>query len=253
MIYDVQKASMWKRMSAWLLDLILLAVLAVGIGALLSWVTGYDGYNEKLLACYTRYESEYGIAFDVSQEQWEAMSEAEQKQYNDAYQALLQDEEAMHAYNMVVNLMLMIVSVSILIAYAVMELVVPLILKNGQSLGKKVFGLGLMRSDGVQITPFMLFVRTILGKYTIETMIPVLVALMVFFGTIGVIGPTIVFVLLVVQLVLLGVTRNHTAIHDFLSHTVVVDLSSQMIFRTPEDLIAYKQKIAAEKAAKQEY
>ena len=84
-------------------------------------------------------------------------------------------------------------------------------------------------------------------------MIPVLVALMIFLGTIGLIGPTIVFILLLIQVIMLMATRYNTAIHDFISHTVVVDLSSQLIFDTPEDLLAYKQKIAAEKAAQQDY
>ena len=39
MIYDVQKASMLKRISAWLLDIILLLVLTVGLGALISLVS----------------------------------------------------------------------------------------------------------------------------------------------------------------------------------------------------------------------
>lgn len=253
MIYDVQKASMWKRISAWLLDIILLAVLAVGLGALISYVTGYDSYNQQLLASYDKYETQYGVEFEVTQEQWEAMTQEQQDRYNEAYEALVADQEAMYAYNMVINLMLVSVSVSVLIAYLVLEFAVPLLLKNGQTLGKKVFSLALMRSDGVRITPFMLFVRTVLGKYTIETMIPVLVALIIFFGTIGLIGPTIVLILLVIQLILLAVSRNNTAIHDFIAHTVVVDLSSQLIFDTPEDLVAYKQKIAAEKAAKQNY
>ena len=253
MIYDVQKASMLKRVSAWLLDSILLLVLTVGLGALISLVTGYDGYNEQLLAGYDRYETQYGVEFDVDPQQWEAMSEADQQRYTEAYEALLADRKVMHAYNMVVNLMLVSVSVSFLIAYLVLEFAVPLALKNGQTLGKKVFSLALMRSDGVRITPFMLFVRTVLGKYTIETMIPVLVALMIFLGTIGLIGPTIVFILLVIQVIMLMVTRYNTAIHDFISHTVVVDVNSQLIFDTPEDLVAYKQKIAAEKAARQDY
>ena len=253
MIYDVQKASMWKRMSAWLLDVILLAVLAVGLGALISMLTGYDNYNQQLLDCYDRYESLYSVEFDVNQEQWDAMSEEAQQRYTQAYEAMVADEEVMRVYNMVISLMLVSVSVSFLVAYLALEFAVPLVLKNGQTLGKKVFSLGLMRSDGVRVTPFMLFVRTVLGKYTIETMIPALIVLMIFFGTVGVVGPAIVLVLLVVQLIMLAVTRHNTAIHDFISHTVVVDLSSQMIFDTPEDLIAYKQKIAAEKAAKQTY
>ena len=253
MIYDVQKASVLKRVSAWMLDFILLLVLTVGLGALVSFVTGYDSYNQQLLSGYHRYESQYGVEFEVDQQQWETMTEAEQQRYTEAYEALLADEEVMYAYNMVINLMLVSVSVSFLGAYLVLEYAVPLMLKNGQTLGKKVFALALMRSDGIRITPFMLFVRTVLGKYTIETMIPVLIGLMVILGAIGLIGPTIVFILLITQVVMLIATRHNILIHDFISHTVVVDLSSQMIFDTPEQLVAYKQRVAAEKTAQQDY
>ena len=40
---------------------------------------------------------------------------------------------------------------------------------------------------------------------------------------------------------------------DKLANTVTVDVASQMIFKTHDDMIAYKQKVAAEKAANQVY
>jgi len=49
------------------------------------------------------------------------------------------------------------------------------------------------------------------------------------------------------------VTRNNSAIHDLLAGTVVVDMSSQTIFRSTEELIAYKKRVAAERAARQVY
>ena len=61
-------------------------------------------------------------------------------------------------------------------------LFVPLKLGNGQTIGKKVFGIGVMRVDGVQLTTIQLFIRTILGKFTLETMIPVYIVLMIFFN-----------------------------------------------------------------------
>ena len=45
---DLQKASMLKRISAFILDVILLAVAITGFAFFLSAVTGYDSYNEKL-------------------------------------------------------------------------------------------------------------------------------------------------------------------------------------------------------------
>ena len=44
MIYDVQKANVLKRASGFLLDIILIAVLAVGFMALLSLICDYDGH-----------------------------------------------------------------------------------------------------------------------------------------------------------------------------------------------------------------
>jgi len=42
MIYDLQRANMWKRISAYLLDAILLGMVVVGFAFLLSGVLGYD-------------------------------------------------------------------------------------------------------------------------------------------------------------------------------------------------------------------
>ena len=77
--------------------------------------------------------------------------------------------------------------------------------------------------------------------------------LMIFLGTIGIVGPAVILGLLVTQLVLLCVTHTNSVIHDILSDTVTVDLASQMIFNSPEELLAYKTKLAAEKAARQGY
>ena len=67
-IYDLQKASMWKRISAFLFDFIMIAIVAVGIILLLSSVLGYDTYTDKLETFYEKYETEYGVDFDISAE-----------------------------------------------------------------------------------------------------------------------------------------------------------------------------------------
>ena len=103
MATDLQKASIWKRTAAWLFDGILLGILAVACGVLVSWLLGYDAHSERLEAAYTRYEQEYGIVFDISLEEYEAMSEGARMSYDLAYDALIADEEAMYAYNMMLS------------------------------------------------------------------------------------------------------------------------------------------------------
>jgi uncharacterized RDD family membrane protein YckC len=215
----------------------------------LSSVTNYDRYVDTLEACYEKYETEYNIDF----EDYTDLSEEEQARYDAANAALQKDAEVLKAYNIVVNLSLTILSLSILFSYLVLEFAVPMVLGNGQSAGKKVFGIALMRVDGVKIAPLALFVRTVLGKYTVETMIPVLIFMMMLMGTIGVIGPAILLALLLVQMILVTTSKTNSAIHDQMAATVAVDLASQMIFNTPEDLMEYKKRIHAENVKRETY
>ena len=60
-VFDLQKANMLKRISAAMLDGILLGILAVGFGFLLSLATGYDAGYTHLKSFYSRYETEYHI------------------------------------------------------------------------------------------------------------------------------------------------------------------------------------------------
>ena len=253
MVYDLQKGSVWKRIAAWLFDGILTGILAVGFGLLLSMLLGYNQYNETLDAAYAGYEESYGISFDISQDAYQAMTEENRNNYDAAYAALIADEKAMYAYNMVINLTMVITSIGILLAVVLWELLVPMWLGNGQTLGKKIFSLCLVRNDGVQLNNMQLFARTVLGKFTIETMVPVYLLLMLYWGTAGLAGTVILLGLLAAQLLCVAISRNNCAIHDLIAGTVVADISSQMIFRTTEDLIAYKKKIAAEQAARQPY
>ena len=84
-------------------------------------------------------------------------------------------------------------------------------------------------------------------------MIPVLIIMMIFWGSIGIVGPIVLGLIGLLQIVLLIVSRTNSVIHDYLANTVTVDMSSQLIFRTTEELIAYQKRVAAEKAAKQVY
>ncbi len=250
---ELQKASLWKRIAAGIFDLILIAVLATGFGWLLSTVLNYDGYNDTLEAAYARYESQYGVTFQITQEEYLALEDSQKQNYDAAYEALTADQEAMHAYSMAVNLMLVITTASILLAILCMCFVVPLILGNGQTVGKKIFALCLMRTDGVKVNNLQLFARVILGQFAVETMIPVYVAFMVFWGTVDIFGLLLVAVLLIAQCVCMATTKTNSLLHDLMAGTVVVDFGSQRIFRTTEDLIAHKKQVAADRAARQPY
>ena len=245
-MYDLQKPNIWKRISAYLFDLILLCIAIVGFALLISNILGYDTYTTSLEEIMTSYETKYNVDLDISSEDFNKLSPEDRAIYEMADEEFSKDAEANYLYSMIINFTFIIVVFSILLGYLLFEFFVPLIFKNGQTLGKKVFGVGVMREDGVKLTPMLLFIRTILGKYTVETMIPVLLVIMIIFGVTDIVGIIVIAGIFVAQLSFIFTSRARTALHDVISRTVTVDLSSQMIFDTPEALLAYKKKIHEE-------
>ena len=250
---ELQKASISKRIAAAILDFILLVMLVTGAATLFSNILGYDTNIAIMEAREKHYETEYGIVFRISEEELNALTEEQRQNYNAAFEALRVDKEYIHALYLQLNLILLITTFSILLGVLVVEFIIPLCLKNGQTLGKKVFALGLVREDGVQLTTFQLFIRAILGKFTIETMIPVYIVIMLFFNTANIITLVILAALLLGQIISLIVTKTNAAIHDLLARTVVIDLPSQRIFKSSEELLAYTKKIHAERANRSDY
>ena len=250
---DIQRANMWKRISAAFLDLILLVILITGLVLLLSYVFDYNHYAATQNAIASHYQEAYGVQFDINQDQYDLLSPEQQAVYRQASDAILADPEFNYAANMVINLALTITGLSFFTAFLILEFFVPLALGHGQTIGKKIFGLGLMRTDGVKLTPFALFVRSMLGKCTIESLLPAMMFLSMFFSLIGSFAPTVIFGILAIQIGLLISSKNRACLHDLMGVTVVIDLPSQMIFDTVDDLNDYKKKCAAEEAQKQEY
>lgn len=253
MMYDLQKASLLKRASAFLLDFILLVVLATGAGMVVSAITGFDTYNDALGQRQAQYEQQYGVSFDLSQSEFAELTEEEQKKLTDAYDELAKDPDFIYNYNMVINLSLTIVSTSLVVAYLALEFVVPLLFGNGQTVGKKIFGIAVMKLSGIKVDAVSLFVRTLLGKFTFETMIPLLLLLMMLWGAIGMVGPLVIGAILVTEIVFMITSHTNAMIHDKLAQTVAVDMQSQMIFASEAELLAYKAKAHEEMVKKQSY
>ena len=272
MIYDIQKASLTKRLSAFLFDFVLMTMLVTGFMLMLSVILGYDNYSYELQDRLTAIHDKYQIAqieekykdseeYNVSFEEYQYMLEEERAKLPDeittAFNACINemdnDSEAIRLYATIMNLSLAILSFSILLSYLVLEFAVPMFFKNGQTLGKKIFSIALMRSDCVRISPTVLFIRTILGKYTISTMVPVFMILALFFGANPIMPLTVILLVLLLQVVLLITSKTNSLIHDSLASTVVVDFQSQMIFDSPEALNEYKLRLHREEAEKTEY
>jgi uncharacterized RDD family membrane protein YckC len=253
MVTSLQKASFGKRIMSAIFDGILLSILAVGLAAVLSLAFGYNNYMDKVSDTYAKYEAEYNVKFQISAEEYNDLSETEKANYNTAYEELIKDKDLLYNYNMLLNLTLLIITFSILPAVLGLEFVVPLLFGNGQTLGKKIFGIALMNTESVKVTNVQLFARAILGKFAIEIMIPLSIILMMFFNSIGILGGLILIGIVIIEAICIISTNTNSAIHDLLAQTVAVDMASQRIFESRDALIEHKKALHAEEAQKADY
>lgn len=258
MIYDVQKASVTKRFAAFLLDIILIACLAVGFMALVAVICKYDTHYKTYTTIVTdtkkqvieEYKTSHGVDLGISKEDYDKLTAQEQEKFNivakeageELNKRLMQNETYVKESMLVLSFTLMMTTIGIFLSVFVLEFVFPLIFKNGQTIGKKVFSIAVMHTNGVRVRPFSMFVRAILGMYVFEIMVPVLVGIMMFFNILNIIiGTCVLVAILILQIAVFISTRNTTKsfLHDLMARTVVVDLSSQMIFDSEEERLEF--------------
>ncbi len=253
MRFELQRADFWKRISAFLFDFIIYCIVVVGVAAALSAILNYDKYYGIVEQVEQEYVDRYGVDPDITSEEFEALTDEEKAPYLECDAERQKDSRLIIAYNMMINLALVIASVSILIASVIVDLVVPIYFKNGQTLGKKIFGLAVVHTNGVRLRGQAHFIRSIIGKCIIETMVPVYLVLMIIFGNLGIVGAVVLALMLILQVAVIAGTKTRSAIHDLIADTAVVDYQSQMIFENADELIAYKTKLHEEEANKKEY
>ena len=94
MMLSLQRAGMWKRISAFLFDFILLGIVAVLFAFCLSAALDYDGYIDTLNASYEKYGAEYGVDFQMTLSEYDGMTGEENDRLNQAYSALGTDDSA---------------------------------------------------------------------------------------------------------------------------------------------------------------
>ena len=264
MRYSLQKAGIWKRISAFLFDAVILFTVAIGIAAIVSAIIGYDeaaaSYekHEVFLADLIENEKEYkelGITFDEPRESYTGEKlEAYDKALKDLEELRQSDKPLAVKFTMMYNKAMVIVGVALFIAFLALEFVVPLFFGHGRTLGKKIFGIGVMHTNGVRVRGVAMFARSVLMKFAVETMIPMSVLVNFYFRVeIGLLMLLLALIVLGSQLIMPIVTKTNSALHDGFTSTVVIDFATQMIFENEEALINYKKKIAAEIAKEREY
>ena len=256
MSVSVQKADVWKRFSAYLFDIVIVFTIAVSAMVFFMSFSSYhesaEILNQETARYQQQFEQETGVKLNITKEEYNNLSEAEQKIYDETYEKfnkeLAQKKEIQDAYQKIIYSLIVCGSLGLLVGNLAVYFVVPLFLKNGQTLGKKCFGLAVVRSNCVKMSTPILFIRCFVGQYAIETMFPVFLISMTILGQLGIVGLATLIAFVILQIGVMVSSATNSCIHDLLSDAIVVDIASQFIFDSYDELIEHEKAVALEKA-----
>lgn len=245
--FEIQRAAVFKRIAAFVIDIILRGILVVALISLFASVSRFEEKKQRMDTIYEETAERFGISPNDVKDSSALPPDVEER-YRLANEALAADEEARSLYRWLIISYVAGVSGCMLIAYLLLEFLVPLLFHDGRSVGKRILGLCVVHTDCVRMEPAAMFVRSILGKYVIETMISVLGVILLNMGAVGPAVLMIPMMLLLLEAGLFFAGKDRRLIHDYFAGSVVADYQSQPIYASREELNAAKGK-AARKAA----
>jgi uncharacterized RDD family membrane protein YckC len=115
-----------------------------------------------------------------------------------------------------------ILSIAFLISGILLYLIIPLLTKHSQTLGKLVLGLSVVSKEGYTLALWQKVIRFIILMATF------VLAIYTVFGSILISYTFMIF------------TKNYRSIHDFVSFTKVVDDKQSKIFKSEANLLSYE-------------
>ena len=122
--------------------------------------------------------------------------------------------------------------VSIFVSGALVYILVPWLMKNGQTFGKKAFGIGLANSDGYKLINARLIMRFLpFAVVDISLFFLILVNLYLVLLTI--------LIIFLVSFALAMSSPKRMALHDLTGRTIVVDIKASTLFETIDQEEAY--------------
>ena len=226
-IFEPHRASQVKRAAAYLIDLILFLVVFTGVLYLVSIIIGFQDSLDKLNAMMEQYQVCEDENNPVCIQNWENFNK---------------DSTAVYYSNKTIELLLIVFSVSVIVTNILYELIIPLCLKNGQTVGLKVFNLGFIDNEGVKVRPIQVFVRFLFGKTIVNILIPFYSFLFytMYGGLPGMIAGLLAFGIPVMNILLFLFGPKKCGFANLIGGVFVVDLEDTYIFENKEELIKMK-------------
>lgn len=196
----------------------------------------YDDIDKEdvkdYLSMYETRKAESDL-FDYSQEKgWSEKKDVDKdglsKFYNDELEiaeALLNKSKTLnkYSYNMI-SLRIIVIIISLLFTYLFYNLIIPLIMKKGQTLGRFICGLAIVDQFGYNVKYKRMVLRCFVGLFFN-------VVLAIFFA-----------IPWFISITMLIFSKNAITIQDYFSLTYVVDVKESTLFNSKEEQEDFEKK-----------
>jgi len=230
-IFSPKKASIIKRLGAYLIDAILFITIFAGMVLLVSYIVGYQNNYTLLENKYI----EHGV-YVLKNNSYTFCDETTEL-CKQAWIDFNNDKDACYYYDHSTSLTTLIITISAFISYGILEFVIPIIFKNGQTIGMKCFRIGLIDKQGIRVKNIQIFIRFLFGKFLVSRILPIYgFIFMVFNLTGGLYGFVLAVGILLCDLGMMIFSETKSGIANAISSTYAVDLEETYIFNTIEEL-----------------
>lgn len=235
-IYTPRLARPIKRLAAFLIDIVMILVLFTGVMFVLSEIFDYEGMNAQLEQLYI--DTKVKLPDDKGVYQF---CEIKDPSCEQALKNLYEMDIFYVLFDKVQSFLIYAPIVSIFFPLLILEFILPMIFKNGQTLGMKLFNIALISKNDIKVKPIQVFVRFLFGKFIINGIVPVLGVMYIFISDgAGITGAMLLLLFLIANFACYGVGQNKTFVPDALAGCYPIDTQEQIFFDTVEELAAAK-------------
>lgn len=246
-IYIPKQPKTIKRIAAWIVDFIIVIVLATGFAFLTSLIYHYDDYYNTYIEKQIQYElyveaDEGTLTFQgKNYVLYSSLDGHNDELLKEREMACGNDEEFKFANHKVLMGQIIIPITGAFASLLVCEFILPLCFKHGRTIGLFFFGIGYVTEEDIDVKIKNVFIRFLFGKFIVDVFIPFTGILLVIMNTgYGIIGLVCLLGIPIANIVLLLSSKDKRGIHDFIARMKPCDNTCQIYIKTTEELAKCK-------------
>lgn len=237
-IYCPVKANMINRVAAFFLDFVLFVILVTGSLFITAKIANFDSHNDILHEQYREIGYE---KFNEETNEWYYISEDDEN-FNIVIEKYKKNEIIQKEESYINSFVLNAPLLCIFIAMFIVEILLPLIFKNGQTLGMKCLKVAFISNNQIAVKPLQVFIRGLFGKIVLMGLIPFMGLFFAFFNPNGGLSGTLIIVLIYgIHFVMLFASKNKSSLSDMIGQMYAVDYNQTIFYKNIEELNKAKE------------